>query len=390
MANGNRDLQRGYGMAVRLSLFYVAFFGMIGVYMPFWPVWLASRGLSPTEIGLLLALAAGVRLVASPLIASGADRLGRRRVLITALATGALVAFAFFALARGFWPILAITLVMTVMWSPVMPLGETLVNLTVRHHGLQYGPIRLWGSISFIVTAVVGGRLLVGRPESLIYWLLLGLMAATAMACALLPEAPPATDGGRRPPLRPILTNPGFLLFLAAAGLIQSTHGTYYGFGTLHWKTADYSEAVIGALWAEGVIAEVVLFAFSGRITKRLGPSTLILIGALAAVVRWSVTGLTDALPVLAVVQTLHALTFGATHLGAITFIMQKVPAAHAATAMSLYASVLAGLAMGGSVLVSGPLYTAYGGGAYLAMAGIGVVGVGLALLLARQTPAPA
>ncbi|WP_316977417.1 3-phenylpropionate MFS transporter [Shumkonia mesophila] len=386
MADGTPGSKRGYGIAVRLSLFYVAFFGMIGVYMPFWPVWLVSRGLEPTEIGLLLGIAAGVRLFAAPLIAGVGDRSGRRRRLIAALAIGALAAFALYAWTLGFWPILAVTVLFTVVWSPLMPLGETLVNLAVRRHGLQYGPIRLWGSLGFIVAAVIGGRALVGRPDDIIFWLLLGLVAATAAACGLLPEAPPDDDGGRRPPLRSVLANPGFLLFLAAAGLIQSSHGVYYGFGTLYWKTLGYSEAAIGALWAEGVIAEVVLFAFSGRITKRFSPSALILIGALAAVARWTVTGLTGALPAVALMQLLHALTFGATHLGAITFIMQRVPPALSATAMSLYGSVLAGLAMGASILLSGPLYAAFGGGAYLAMTGIGVAGAGLALLLARRT----
>lgn len=386
MAGEPDEARRGYGMAVRLSLFYAAFFGLIGVYMPFWPVWLASRGLTPTEIGLLLALGAGVRVIAAPLIAGAADRTGRRRLPIIGLAAAALIAAAFFAPAHGFWPILGVTVVFTVAWSPVMPLGETLVNLAVRRHGLQYGPVRLWGSLAFIVAAMAGGRVLVGRPEDLVLWLVIGLVAATAATCALLPEAPAAADGGRRPPLRTVLANPGFLLFLAAAGLIQSAHGVYYGFGTLHWKTVGHSEAVIGALWAEGVIAEVVLFAFSGRIAKRFSPSSLILVGALAAVVRWTVTGLTDALPVLVVMQLLHALTFGATHLGAINFIMQRVPPALSATAMSLYGSVLAGLAMGASILVSGPLYAAFGGHAYLAMSGIGAVGAGLALLLTRRT----
>jgi PPP family 3-phenylpropionic acid transporter len=373
-------------MAVRLSLFYAAFFGMIGVYMPFWPVWLVSRGLEPTEIGLLLGIAAGVRLFAAPLIAGAGDRFGKRQRLIAALAVGAFAAFALYAWTRGFWPILAVTVLFTVVWSPLMPLGETLVNLAIRRHGLQYGPIRLWGSLGFIAAAVIGGRVLVGRPDDIIFWLLLGLVAATAASCGLLPEAPPNDDGSSRPPLRSVLANPGFLLFLTAAGLIQSSHGVYYGFGTLYWKTLGYSEAVIGALWAEGVIAEVVLFAFSGRITKRFSPSALILIGALAAVVRWTVTGLSGALPAVALMQILHALTFGATHLGAITFIMQRVPPALSATAMSLYGSVLAGLAMGASILLSGPLYAAFGGGAYLAMTGIGAVGAGLALMLARRT----
>lgn len=388
MAAGDDGAGRGYGLAIRLSLFYAAFYGMIGVQLPFWPVWLSSRGLSATEIGLLLALGAGIRVVASPLIAGWADRRGTRRPVIIGLAFCTLASFALFALFHGFWPILAVTMAMTVTWAPVMPLGETLVNLAVRRRGLQYGPIRLWGSLSFIATAALAGQILMGRPETVIYWLLIGLLAVTAVTCVLLPEAPPDSDGGTRPPLRAILANPGFLLFLATAGLIQSSHGVYYGFATLYWKSLGHSESVIGALWAEGVIAEIILFAFGGRVSRLLSPTALILIGAAGAVIRWSVTGLTDSLPILAVVQLLHAATFGATHLGAINFIMQRVPAALSATAMSLYGSVLSGLAMGASIFVSGPLYAAFGGGAYLAMAGIGGLGMVLALVMARKEPA--
>ena len=86
--------------------------------------------------------------------------------------------------------------------------------------------------------------------------------------------------------------------------------------------------SVIGWLWAEGVIAEIILFAFGVRLVRWMGPATLIALGGLAGAVRWSVTGLTPGLGILVVMQALHAFTFAATHLGAIYFISRRVPPA--------------------------------------------------------------
>ena len=55
--------------AVRLALFYAAFFAVIGIHLPFWPVWLASRGVTPAEIGVLVAVGVSVKVVGNPLIA---------------------------------------------------------------------------------------------------------------------------------------------------------------------------------------------------------------------------------------------------------------------------------------------------------------------------------
>ena len=80
--------------------------------------------------------------------------------------------------------------------------------------------------------------------------------------------------------------DPAFLLFLGAAAAIQSSHAVYYAFGTLHWRGLGHSEAVIGWLWAEGVIAEILLFAFGSALGSRLSPARLLMVagfGALSA-----------------------------------------------------------------------------------------------------------
>ncbi|MBT3358765.1 MAG: 3-phenylpropionate MFS transporter [Rhodospirillales bacterium] len=375
--------------ASRLSFFYVAFFAVVGIQMPFWPVWLESRGFGATEIGILLAVGTAGRIVVSPLIANLTDRLGERRRPMIMLCVGSLAVFGLFALTGGFWSVLVVTIGFIFLWAPIMPVGETLVLQTTREHDLQYGRVRLWGSISFIIAAVLAGRLLVGQSADVVFWLLAGTLGLTALSCFTLPDARFESKTKARPQFRQFLQDKKFVLFLLSAGLIQSSHGVLYAFGTLHWRSVGYSEDVIGWFWAEGVIAEVILFAIGAAVAKRLDPAHLIIIGGVAGIIRWTLTGLSDAFPVLLIVQALHACTFGAVHLGAMNFIMLNVPTQVSATAMSLYSSFAMGLAMGLSILVAGPLYGHLGSQAFLVMAVVAGVGTVVAFALLRVSRAP-
>ena len=319
------DTDTGIKISVRLAFFYGAVFALIGIHLPFWPLWLAAKGLEATEIGALIAAGVGVKIVFNPLIAHIADRRGQRRPIMLTLAALGLAAFSLFAVTDGFWALLLVTVMFFAVWSPIMPLGESLTMLSRRRDSttpggkeLDYGRIRLWGSLSFMATAVGAGYVLAGRDPDIIYWAILsGLAVTVAVIWALPATAVPARTGKRLAVLE-VLRDRRFCLFITAAALIQASHAVYYGFGTLNWKAQGYSENVIGWLWAEGVAAEIVLFAFGARLIRRFGPVRLIALGGLAGALRWSVTGAADGLLALIAMQALHAFTFGATHLGAI------------------------------------------------------------------------
>jgi PPP family 3-phenylpropionic acid transporter len=251
---------------------------------------------------------------------------------------------------------------------------------------VDYGRVRLWGSLAFIATAVGAGYLLSGRSPELIYGAILATLAVTVAAIFALPAAtaPPAV-GTRFAPFE-LLRDRRFLLMLFAATLIQGSHGVYYAFGTLDWKASGYSENVIGWLWAEGVLAEIVLFACGARLVRRLGPAALIALGGVAGVARWWMTGAADALMVLAAAQALHAFTFAACHLGAIYFIARQFPASLSASAQSLHAAVVAGLGMALSALLAGHLYAEFAATAYMGMAAMaGLGGLAAAFLVNRR-----
>ena len=377
-------------MAFRLSFFFAAIFLVVGIMLPFWPIWLKSRGLTEIEIGLLLSAGMWVRAFTNPLLAQLADRRGRPDQLLIALGWGALIGHLFYIPFHGFWPLFAVSIVAFMLFSPLMSLGDAVTMLKVRDGVLDYGRVRLWGSLTFIVAATLGGYVIEGRPADLILWLVIGTLVLTVIACHLMPAA--HTEGTRKffAPLREIARNRPLIVFMLAAGLLQASHGVYYGFATLHWQASGLSAGVIGALWAEGVIAEIILFAYAARLVRLFGPIGLLWLAAIAGLCRWCTLGATEALPMLIAVQGLHAFTFGATHIAAMNYIAATVPASHGATAQSLYSSTAQGCIMAASMLASGWLYGHFGGSAFFAMAVLSVAGGLLAVPLwvkHKQTP---
>ncbi len=369
-------------LSIRYAAFYTAIFAAIGIYIPFWPLWLGEKGLSAPEIATLLATASWLKIATSPGFAQVSDRSGRPKATMVAVSLLSLLAFALLWDASGFWMILSISLIALAAMHALPPLGDSLTLGAVYAENLDYGRIRLWGSIGFILAASAAGPLLERYGVSAFLPFLLLLLALTLASILLLPAAPKETQEKtqNKGDWRPLL-KPRFLVFLICASLLQASHATYYAFSTIHWQAAGLSETTIGLLWAEGVVAEVLLFAVAGRITGRIRPSMLLLIGGLCGLLRWFVTGETTWLPALIGVQILHAGTFGATHLGAMHFIARRTPKGSSATALSLYAAISGGLGMGLALLLAGFLYQEHPGLAFFAMAGL----AGLAALLALR-----
>lgn len=372
-------------LALRLSFFYAAVFAVVGVNTPFFPVWLSSRGMDAAQIGLLLAAISWVRVVTTPWLGGLAERSGERRRPMVILAAVAFAGFASYWFAEGFWGLLLVGVVAGVAHAAIMPLGENVTMSLAPGARLDYGRLRLWGSFSFIVASAGGGWLLEGRSADTILWLLVAMMALMFVACALMPEPhlPPAH--ARAMPVRRMLGNRIFLLFIFSCGALQASHAVVYAFGTLHWRAAGVSDDTIGWLWAEGVLAEVALFAFGAQILRRLGPVRLLLAAGGAGIVRWLATAATTDVPALLAVQLLHGLTFGAAHLAAMHFIVRAAPPGLSASAQSLYSAVGTGASMGLALWLSGPLYAALGGDAFAVMAALSALGMAGAALLGRR-----
>jgi PPP family 3-phenylpropionic acid transporter len=384
------DTGAAYGQ--RVALYFAAMFVIYGVLIPFLPVWLDGRGLTANEVAIVTAVPFILRLAVTPSVAIFADRLGAHRRFIIVSAWAALAACLLLGGMNGFWPILAVAAPLSLAAATMMPLVEAIAVKGVRVHSLDYGRMRLWGSLSFVVVGLIVGALIDRSGSEAALWVMLAGTVLTVAAAHALPHAPPmvreaesATDPARRNVTREVVrlfSLPVFLAFLVAASAAQASHAMFYTFGALHLRAQGISGAWIGSLWAIGVLAEVALFAVAGSRFRHLKPETLLALGAAAAIVRWTAMTIDPPLAILVPLQLLHALTYGATHLGAILFVARAVHDDVSGTVQALYATFASGVAMGIATWASGPLFNAYAGGAYGAMAAIAAISLLAALII--------
>lgn len=379
----------------KLSLFYIMLFFSIGCYLPYFPLWLEGRGMTPDQIGIILAAPAMMRILFTPLVSVFADYVGNYRSILILLAAGSLLSLLGLNLADGFAVIFLITAIYAVFGSSLIPVTETMAMAAVAGGKLNYGRARSWGSFSFIAASLGVGMLVDAASRAVILPVMVLSGAGILIAALILPR--PQGRGRLRGAVTAVkgefelkgvlalVRHPVFWLFLISAGLGQASHAFYYGFSTVHWKSLGYSGALIGTLWAVGVIAEILLFLLAGAWLRRFNPSWLLLAGSVAALLRWSVTAIDPALWLLFPAQVLHALTFGIAHLGAVYFIAEAAPKAYGATAQGLYATMAAGIFMGGAMFFSGPLYEAVGSMGYLVMAGVAGLAVLIGVMLALR-----
>ena len=383
--------------SARLAGLYGACFAGIGVYMPFFPVWLETRGLDPTAIGVILSLPILTRvLVTAPLVGIADGRFGARR-LLRATGLGLVLAYAALFSASEPYAIASLVIAMAIAQAPLTPLCDLVTTDAVRADPrLDYGRIRLWGSVTFLLASVAAGYVVAeAGPDAIV-----GLLAALALATlGVVPLAVPrslgvggadtgahdtgahrAKDAGGLPP--------ALWLIIAAAACVQASHAGVYAFGSLHWREQGFSEPVIGTLWAVGVIAEILLFAAAGRIVGRQSAGlAFLIVGAGAAMIRFSLMASEPGLAATFVLQTLHGLSFGATHLSAMAALSRLSPMRLRGRAQG-FLSTAVSLGIAAGTVLSGLLYRADGAWVFAAMVPIAAIGLVLALAVSRALAA--
>ncbi len=365
-----------FGFAPRLAALYAAIFMTGGFLLPYFPLWLKAKGLDPGMIGIVLAAPMVVRIIAIPAAARLADARDALRGTILAASCLGVAGYALLGLTSGAAAILIVYALTTLVLTPVLPLAETYALKGLSARGRAYGPVRLWGSAAFIAGTFIAGFATDTIPARYLIWLILAgaaLSAGTAFTLEPLHTSAPHASAPLAP-RRHLLRDPAFIAVVAASSLIQASHAVYYGFSALQWRGIGLDGTAIAALWALGVIAEIVLFAASARLPPFFQPTTLLMIGAIGAAVRWTAMAFNPPDAVLPFLQLLHALSFGATHLGALGFVARHAPHGQNATAQG-YLSIAQGAVMAAATGLSGWLYGAFGAQAYAAMALAAVAG---------------
>ncbi|HET7198312.1 MAG TPA: MFS transporter [Burkholderiales bacterium] len=330
---------------VRLAAFYFAFFLYAGILVAYLPAYLAARGLDAAAIAAVLALPQVVRIFAPALWGWVADRTGAQRAIVIAGCVANAACFALVPAARGALGMALLVGGASLVSAAALPLVEAITLGALAGQAGRYGPIRVWGSIGFIV-AVLGGGAWLDRHGAATLPPALVLFGAASVAAALaLPRTrlhlPAAAASFSLPREARLLLACGFCMAVA--------HGTLYAFLTLHLRRAGYSGTAIGAFWTIGVLAEVLVFLALPAIFRRASLSAILAGSCLLGAARFLLIGWgAEWAWLLVAAQLMHAGTFGAFHAASVASVHRLFPGPAHARGQTLFSSIAYGA--GGAV----------------------------------------
>jgi len=341
----------------RLSGFYLFYFALLGATAPFLAMYFDHLGFASARIGELVAIPMLMRCVAPNLWGWLGDRTGKRLAIVRFGAVCTLACFSLIFIRKDYAWLAMVMALHAFFWHAVLPQFETITLAHLHGQPARYSQVRLWGSIGFILTVVVMGRLYEWWSLDVYPYALVTIMAGIVVSSFWVPNVQPRVDARRLAGdgfLKQLLA-PGVLPFYACVALMQVSHGPYYTFLSLHLEHLGYSRAFIGLLWAVGVVAEVLMFLAMSRVLGRFSVRRVLAASFLLAALRWWLLGsFAEHLWLLIVAQVLHAATFGSFHASCIHFVQRTFGARQQGQGQALYAA-LAGT--GGAL---GALYSGY------------------------------
>ena len=315
----------GSGNFIKLSASYFWYFAILGLVVPFLSVFLDGKGFNSREIGEILAIVAATKILGPPIWANMADKAPRILPIIQQGTLLATLSFAALYLVDSYWPIAAILAIFSLFWNAVLPQLEVLTLGSVRYSAKIYARIRLWGSIGFIVLAVVAGEVIGAFGSDT--FVTLGMVTVGCLYLSTLTVRERASKKQKtisNSSLTKKILHFNFLLFFCAGLLLQMSLGPFYSFFALFLRDLGYPQWSVGLYMSIGVIAEIGIFIVAGKLYQAFGTKWLIIFSLVATAARWWLTGEYGSIWwLLAVVQLLHATSFGLYHSASLQFLQQ-------------------------------------------------------------------
>ena len=304
---------------------YFLYFGVLGIFLPFFNLYCYHLGFSGLRIGILSAVRS-VAMVLFPLIWGAlADRLNARRPIYILCNFISALIWMFYLFTVDFWPMLVITVFYGIFFAPIISFLEAFTMDLLGKEKKSYGRIRAWGSISFIVVVLVLGKIIDLYSVEVIVVLILAGSLMLSTISTRIPDIQIAKKKQLSSETKS-LAERRVLVFLFCGFLMLVSHGAYYGFFSIHLQNLGYGSTFIGLTWALASTAEILVMVRSDRIFKRFSLEAVLIFSFAVAAVRWFILFWVQSAPAILLSQILHALTYGAFHMASILYIDRLAP----------------------------------------------------------------
>jgi len=377
----------------QLSAFYFFYFAGLGAFLPYWSLYLKSLHFTANEIGELLAIVMASKVISPYLFSWISDHIEKRLVIIQGSMFISVILFAGVIPYQSYWWFALVMAFFGVFWNAALPLYEALTLNHLAHDTNRYSDIRLWGSVGFIVVALVLPMIIGGSNISLLPLIILALLIASTVTTFLVGDrASHLSYQSKQTHIIETLKKPIVMALLLACFFQSLSHGAYYTFFSIYLEGHGYSRDFSGAMWALGVFAEVVLFLLMRRLLTKFSVCHLFAIALFITALRWVMLALwVDNLILLIISQLFHAASFGLFHACAIYLIHTLFPGRLQGRGQALYAGMSFGL--GGTLghLLSGYAWDSMGAvWTFLSSAIIALIGAIIAFKYITEERLPA
>ncbi len=361
----------------RIFLAYLVYFGAIGAAYPYLPVFYRDLGLTFAEIGLLTAIQAATQLALGPIWGGLMDRfpnVGLTLPLAAAVASaGGFILF----LASDFASSLAGSML---LFAGLAGIGPTLDARTLETLGPtgrdQYGQVRAFGSLAFVIVALLVGILLETRGSRSLFWIYLPCLVATALVTATIHRRGTTRSVSMLRGAGQILGAPGIVLFFGGFTIVWTALSAVNAFYSIQVVALGGNTGLVGITWAFGAVIEVPLMYAFPRLAARFGTERLMVFGAVVFTLRAGLAAVAADPLILMLIAPLEGTGFACAFVGGVTALAARFPASVGGTAQGLF-SASAGLATILGSVVGGTVAGAVGiHGMFAASTAIGFVGV--------------
>lgn len=344
---------------VRSSFSYFWYFGLLGLIIPFLPLYLDGKSFSSVEIGEILAIITATKIVGPTLWAVLADKTGQQLGIIR---LGAFLACAFFTILfwlNDYWPIVFCMATFSLFWTAILPQLEVMTLNSIRRSAKIYARIRLWGSIGFIFFAVLAGEVIERYSSEAFTYIgfviLFGLFFSTLW---LKQSKIKQSQITKTSSIKNKIFNLGFGFFFIAGLLLQLSFGPYYSFFALYLRDLQYPGFAVGVLISLGVVAEITIFIYAGKIFKHFTVKSILIFSLSITAFRWFLMGhYGDSMIVMLLTQCMHAASFGLYHSASIQFLQHHFDASQQNRGQAVYIGGVYGLGGAIGAYVSGVLW---------------------------------
>jgi len=371
----DKDKRRNFKLII--SSQYFIYFGVLGIFLPYFNLYCYDLGFSGLQIGVLSGLRS-LSMVIFPLIWGVlADRLNIRRPIYILCNIVSTAVWVLFLLTVEFWPMLIVTAFYGMFYAPIISFLEAVTMDVLGAEKKSYGRIRAWGSISFIVMVLVLGKIIDLYSVDII----LVLILAGSLMLAVISVGIPAIQAPTKNLLTPgagSLLEKRVIVFLFCAFLMLVSHGAYYGFFSIHLANMGYGSTFIGITWALASTAEILVMIKSDKIFSQFSLENVLFFSFLVAAVRWMILFFAQSATLILLSQVLHAVTYGTFHMASILYIDRLAPEKAKTLGQAVNNALTYGLGLMVGFFVNGYVYEITGSFTLFLMSSLIAVAGGL------------